>query len=66
MVTNSDNLGAYAPRLLARVRHLDTDCPVEIRVVDGDDSTTSYGLTPEQATLLLAQLERAVRQVVTV
>ena len=64
--TNSDALGAYAPRLSARVRHMDTDFPIEIRVSEGSSGSTAYGLTAEQATLLLAQLERAVRTVVEV
>ena len=62
----SEHLDGYAPRLSARVRHMDTDFPIEVRVSEGSSGSTAYGLTAEQATLLLARLERAVRTVVQV
>lgn len=66
MSITSEHLDGYAPRLSARVRHMDTDFPIEVRVSEGSSGSTAYGLTAEQATLLLAQLERAIRTVIEV
>lgn len=51
------------PRLMARVRPMDAEYPVEVRVVDGTEST-AYTLTADQAALFLLQFQRVVGQVV--
>jgi len=46
-----------------RVRHADADTPVELRVHE-DGMSSAYGITAEQAAVLLVQLDRVVRQAV--